>query len=60
MYLFRVAGIDIVSHNRGKVHRHVLHSQTGQVDLPGDRLPNELGELRGVFVFGVAVAHHHE
>ncbi len=60
MHLFRVAAIDIVSHNRCKVHRHVRHGQTGQVDWPGDRLPDELGELRGVFMLGVAVAHHHQ
>ena len=60
MYLFRVAGTDMVSHHRGKVHRHVRHVQSGQVDLAGDELRSGFGELRGMFVFGVTVAHHHE
>jgi hypothetical protein len=42
------------------VHRHGLLGQAGEIDLSCDRLSDEVGEVRGVLVLGVAVVDHHE
>ena len=60
MHLPRVAASDLMSDHPCEVHGHGLLGQAGEVDLPGDRLTDELDEGRGMLVFGVAMVDHEQ